>query len=467
MKKYTSLFFFMFAVQFSYPQFTSFSPTSDISGKDFGSVVAISNHDILISSIADATSPGKVYLFDTTNGIEQVQTFYPDDAQSSDAFGRSFSVDGDFIAIGSPLHETAFENGGAVYIYKRTGGNWSFTQKITSPDGNTNDKFGTTVKIIGNYLFISAPDDEPSGQDINFDRGSVACYKWNGSQWDYSQLLSIVTNFDHWFGWSINNFNDEIWIDSSFGLTIYKLVGSNWVMQSSNVSQQWEIGKSPFCFSGNMKYVLAAYPVVYMSLDSWEYTNGSWVLQDSVEADYWSEASHGQVSTIVKATNDKIFLGSGGYDDFNFPAPRKFPLKYYRNINNELVFQTALYGEGPENTDDYFGSAMAVSGDYLVVGAPKEGNGKAYSLNTNLLTIPTFVRDKIAVYPNPVQDVLNIKADASNIKGVEVYSLTGSLLITAAQNVNQIAVEDLSKGIYLVKVKSSDGAVACFKIIKQ
>ena len=63
---------------------------------------------------------GYVYVFNQTNqSITQEAYFYPSDALSNDQFGKSVAVFGDFIAVGSPLHDEGFSDSGAVYLYKK------------------------------------------------------------------------------------------------------------------------------------------------------------------------------------------------------------------------------------------------------------------------------------------------------------------------------------------------------------
>ncbi|MGE4515204.1 MAG: T9SS type A sorting domain-containing protein [Chryseobacterium sp.] len=70
----------------------------------------------------------------------------------------------------------------------------------------------------------------------------------------------------------------------------------------------------------------------------------------------------------------------------------------------------------------------------------------------------------IKVYPNPVKDVLNINAD-KKLSGIEIFSLSGQLLKKIDEDVKQVNVSDLKKGVYLLKVKS-DGKDQSFKIVK-
>ena len=71
---------------------------------------------------------------------------------------------------------------------------------------------------------------------------------------------------------------------------------------------------------------------------------------------------------------------------------------------------------------------------------------------------------KVALYPNPVNDVLNIET-ASEIKSVEIYNLLGQKVKTATTR--QVSVFDLQAGTYLVRVQDINNAVETMKIVKQ
>lgn len=64
------------------------------------------------------------------------------------------------------------------------------------------------------------------------------------------------------------------------------------------------------------------------------------------------------------------------------------------------------------------------------------------------------------VYPNPAKDVINVTA-ASNINSIEVYSITGQLLISENGNdmQSQINVSELANGIYMMKISTEDGVI--------
>lgn len=86
--------------------------------------------------------------------------------------------------------------------------------------------------------------------------------------------------------------------------------------------------------------------------------------------------------------------------------------------------------------------------------------------NNNFLSSPDFSQNnlKVSLYPNPVNDILNIESD-TEIKSVEIYNLQGQKIKTALSK--QVNVSDLSSGIYMVRIEDENNAVETKKIVKQ
>jgi hypothetical protein len=84
----------------------------------------------------------------------------------------------------------------------------------------------------------------------------------------------------------------------------------------------------------------------------------------------------------------------------------------------------------------------------------------------NTLSSQNFSQNNLeaALYPNPVNDILNIKMD-SGIQSVEVFNLQGQKV--KSSNQKQINVSDLAAGIYMVRIQDTDNAIATKKIVKQ
>lgn len=69
----------------------------------------------------------------------------------------------------------------------------------------------------------------------------------------------------------------------------------------------------------------------------------------------------------------------------------------------------------------------------------------------------------VRIYPNPVVSTLYITGDSS--ANVEIYSVAGAL-VKAAKGVNQVAVDDLAAGVYVVKVTTAEGTKTA-RVIKK
>ncbi len=117
-----------------------------------------------------------------------------------------------------------------------------------------------------------------------------------------------------------------------------------------------------------------------------------------------------------------------------------------------LVFRALKFPE------DY----AAFTGRDLTPGNPIELNPDLS--NCTLLSNETFKLADLKIFPNPTLDILNIKT-IEFIDEIEVYSIIGNLVATN-QVSNQIDLSHLSKGLYIVKIKSNNTSISR-KIIKE
>jgi len=87
----------------------------------------------------------------------------------------------------------------------------------------------------------------------------------------------------------------------------------------------------------------------------------------------------------------------------------------------------------------------------------------AYSSVKNV----TFEGGKsIAIYPNPVSNVMFLNTEAKNVKGIVIASINGTTVYKAANvSADGINVANLSNGTYVVKVTKTDGTVSNHKIV--
>lgn len=131
------------------------------------------------------------------------------------------------------------------------------------------------------------------------------------------------------------------------------------------------------------------------------------------------------------------------------------------------------------NSDTNIVSAVINSNDELVLTPNNLGNAivvvsfnsngklveKVITVNvTSNLGTGDFKKVKMAIYPNPVSEILNIQTE-DEILAATVYDSTGKTINTSAHS-NQINVSNLTKGLYIINIVT-DKATYVQKFIKK
>jgi hypothetical protein len=137
----------------------------------FGVSVSISGDYAIVGALnEDAgdsdTNEGAAYIYkrDPSTGVwGSEQKIQASDKETTDYFGKSVSISGDYAIVGAFQEDTGGDNAGAAYIFKRDGTTWSEIKKIQASDAQTQDKFGASVTIDGTYAIVGARTEDPGG----------------------------------------------------------------------------------------------------------------------------------------------------------------------------------------------------------------------------------------------------------------------------------------------------------------
>lgn len=80
---------------------------------------------------------------------------------------------------------------------------------------------------------------------------------------------------------------------------------------------------------------------------------------------------------------------------------------------------------------------------------------------------PVIIKDDISIYPNPAQDIINIKFRNTIPKfKATIYSTAGQLILSS-ENKTSINISDFTKGVYLLKIDQKKAPTIIKKIIKK
>ena len=94
-------------------------------------------------------------------------------------------------------------------------------------------------------------------------------------------------------------------------------------------------------------------------------------------------------------------------------------------------------------------------------------NTASYNTNCALSTNDFENFKQVTIYPNPVKNILNIQLEENQeVKNIEILTIEGRS-VQSIQKASTIDIENLDKGIYLIKVKTLDDKVSVKKIIKE
>ncbi|MEM1055946.1 MAG: T9SS type A sorting domain-containing protein [Bacteroidota bacterium] len=166
---------------------------SDIeSGDRLGSAVALDGDRALVAAILEDNATGAVYLFERVRGVWTLVTrLVASDRVQGDQFGSSVALDGNRALIGARRNAERGNNAGAAYIFEPVGGVWQQTAKITSLDVGPDDNFGVAVSLEGGRALIGASGDDTSGDDA----GTAYVFELAMGGWQQTQrLFSIETS---------------------------------------------------------------------------------------------------------------------------------------------------------------------------------------------------------------------------------------------------------------------------------
>jgi len=86
------------------------------------------------------------------------------------------------------------------------------------------------------------------------------------------------------------------------------------------------------------------------------------------------------------------------------------------------------------------------------------GNFKALTSEGTLSVANNQINSELKIYPNPVQNSINIKiSNTTIINSISVYNISGQLVYQSKNNFRQINFEGYSKGLYFLKASTDSG----------
>ncbi len=127
-------------------------------------------------------------------------------------------------------------------------------------------------------------------------------------------------------------------------------------------------------------------------------------------------------------------------------------------INDQLLSASSIY------SDDLDGD-----GDLDILTSSREEHKIAWYENQSIIVVGSNEiinpKGRLLIYPNPVEDIINIQLLEESIASVTLYTLTGQKIKTSFSS--ELSLAHLAAGAYLLEVRSTSGKSEIKKLIKK
>lgn len=364
----------------------------------FGAAVSVSGSTLVVGAFREdsnatgvdgdgldnsAMDSGAAYVF-VRSGSTWVQQAYlkASNRGAGDFFGHAVAISGDTIAVSAPREassatgidgvqtDDSAPSSGAVYVFVRTGSTWNQQAYIKASNTDASDYFGQSLSLEGDTLVVGAGGESSAFPGVNGNQadnsaagaGAVYVFVRNGSTWTQQSYIK-ASNPDalDLFGASVSLSSDSL------------VVGAYHESSSATVVNGNQLNNSSLRAG-------AAY-VFVRSGTSW--TQQAYLKASNTDVDdqFGYSVSIDRNTLVVGAVDEgssATGINGNQADNAAFEAGAAYVFVRSGSTWSQQAYLKA------SNTDpfDYFGVAVAVSYDKILVGAPGESSN-AVGLNGN------------------------------------------------------------------------------------
>ena len=259
----------------------------------------------------------------TCGGCSHVRV-YEHIPHGSISFGQDIAINDRFLAVGVP----GYGNAGRVFVYERSpDGTWTNPVEIASPRGESYENFGKAVAFQSELFLIVGAD---AADAHHTDSGLVYSFTYDvdAGVWDEIVEARILTG-DH--GDRLGNSIDT----NAEGKMIVGSSNSHYESSQGGIAEVWHFSESKWVREARFVHSLGG---------------GSRMFGVAVAID----GNYAVVGSGESGSTVEVFEFSAGSWTFVASLTR------------------------PSGSHLQYGSAIAVEGDIIVVGAPQTTNGNAY-----------------------------------------------------------------------------------------
>lgn len=294
--------------------------------------------------------------------------------------GNAVAIDGDWAIVGARRDDVVATNAGAAFIYRREGGVWTKFQELRPAEIEFRDRFGYSVAISGTTIAVGARLDG----DLGFKSGSVYVFEFDASQGMFVQTQKLLDAS----GSSRDQFGQAVGIDGDTMVVGARRDGTT----AANSGAVIILERTPAGFQQTKRIKVAD----ATEGDQLGFSVG--ISGDTIAVGAWKDNEDG------KTDNGSAYVferDSGGVGNWG---------------------QVAKLVPSDTKTNDWFGFAVDVDGDNVVVGKPirnpRAREGNAYIFSRNQGGTDNWGESKVLASPNSAprdQYGHSVRLDGNNV----------------------------------------------------
>jgi hypothetical protein len=346
----------------------------------FGTSIAVSGNYAVVGAPHKGEA-GAAYVF-WYNGNSWLlhDTLVPTGLAPGDRFGWSVDIYGDYIIVGDPFGSLPVE--GIAYLFKRNNDQWEELGPIFTADGYEKG-FGSSVAISDGYFAVGAPWKEQG-------HGEVHVFAYNDNLWSrVATVQSSDVDFGDYFGQSVDLSSTTLVVgapqnDIHGSAYTFQQNGVGTWLQTNKLSPTPNIGSNNAYFgrvvaiSGNTIAIGAPQKEDGFGTMNdtgaayvFQYSENTWIQKEMLIAtDHQPEDYFG---SSIAVTDGFILVGAYGEDDNGEYAGAAYVFQETSTGWVELPKLSAING----SSGDSFGAAVAISNNHAIIGA----SGNDYEAN--------------------------------------------------------------------------------------
>lgn len=409
----------------NWTQQTILTASDGFAGDNFGSAVAIEGNYLVVGARsqldADGIDTGAAYLFeyDGSSTWTEVAIFEPSDGATEDRFGESVSIEGDFILVGARNGCT----GGCAYVYENDGTNtFTYTETKLEPQVQSNydgARFGHDVLVKDGRAYVGGPYDYSSVGRAS--AGSVQIWdQANDGSWSRTHRLR-GTETSESFGWAVDVEGD------------YLAIGA----------MNFEVSTTAEADQGRV--------YVYKADSNGDYLEANRIMIQNDDKDSYNDQRFG---TDVVLEDGFLYVGTFGNGSANTDAVYIFKDD---GTNNWTQISKITSGAG---WDEFSNRAVAVSFPTLLIGQNEadspSNSGSAYFIKLNNDVQPVAsVTETVGTHPTINDGMLKVNFDDEATETEIHFSIDGGTTYpyTFDDDLGSAEITNLGVGTYDVWVQ--------------